>query len=715
MRPFTNDNAKTDDGTAPRLALLCVHGCTLAIVTALLAVAGRPIFTDDLWWHLAHGRAYANAGPWLREDPLLFTAPGPPAPAAWLSDLLFYDLHLLFGFTGLRVVHVLLVAAIAWLVWSLVERTCRSAVVASLCTGFVLAASTYRLVQLRPHLFTIMAALLLARWLFATPHEASRWRAPAAVVLLALWTNLHAGFVLGPAMLGVVAAAWLVHDAVRWGRVAPGALSPRTRGLLGVFAIATLATLLNPAGITPHLAYWIAGDETPSLARVGDEWSRVALFALPRASEALHWMGAWGSLLATLAGWLVVVRRRNTDARTIAFGALALLSVVFILMAVRFSWLCVFPLAFIALVMREPLRESRSQAVWITAVASIGLAAAFFQIGSWPTFSRGLTHAYERPYMPARYHAHAVWWLADAGLDGPLFAEYSQSGFIGYWLAPRIKTFVNGSLNVRSTAIDANLPIRERRAAATGTKYVDMLDEQGIELFVGIRLPQTKPTPQPWFHTTAHLEGEPGWVLVFRNLDSAVYLRDRESNDDNFERVASYYRERDIPFSRARGFEPAAAIEHRADWSVERGLIPPFYDQLVRNVDTGDDDDERAHRSRVVLAEVNAALGLYAEATRLDRETLRLRPRTIGAQRRLVWSLLRDRRFDAAAAQARAFAAHKPNDALSRDVIAVALAASDGRLEGEALRQRIATLPVFSAADGARTRRSILAPEIRSP
>jgi hypothetical protein len=714
LSPFKSDTAKSnDDGATPRLALLCAHACGAAIVAGLLAVVSRPIFTDDLWWHLALGRAYANAGPWLLEDPLLFTAPGPPAPAAWLSDLLLYDLHVVFGFTGLRIAHVLLVAAIAWLVWSTIQRTCRSAALASLCMGFVLAASTYRLVQLRPHLFTIIAALLLARWLFATPQEDARWRAPAAVALLASWANLHAGFVLGPAMLGVVAAAWLVHDAVRWGRVAPGALSPRTRGLLGVLAVATLATLLNPSGITPHLAYWMAGDETPSLARVGDEWSRITLFALPRTNDALHWFGAWGSLLATLAGWSVIVRRRNADARDVAFGALALLSAALILMAVRFSWLCVFPLAFLALVSRKPLDASPMRTAWICAAASIGLAAAFFQVGAWPTFSQGLTHGYQRPYMPARYNAHAVWWLADAGLTGPLFAEYSQSGFLGYWLAPGIKTFVNGSLNVTSKAIDANLPIRERRSGDPAKNYVDMLDEQGVELFLGIRLPQARPTTQPWFHTTAHLEGASEWVQVFRNLDSAVYLRDQKSNDDNFERVASYYRERDIPFDRARGFDPAAAIERSPDWSIERGLIPPYYDQLVVTANTA--EGERGHLSKLALAELNAALGLYAEAIELDRETLRRRPRTLDAQRRLIWSLLRDHRFDAAAARARAFAAHKPADALSRDVIAVANAASQGRLEGEALEQRIATLPVFSVADAARTRRSIQPPEVRLP
>ena len=63
------------------------HGAAALTAALVLAAAGQPLFTDDAWWHLGLGRAFAAAGPWLSEDPLLFDAAAPPSPSAWLFDL----------------------------------------------------------------------------------------------------------------------------------------------------------------------------------------------------------------------------------------------------------------------------------------------------------------------------------------------------------------------------------------------------------------------------------------------------------------------------------------------------------------------------------------------------------------------------------------------------------------------------------------------------
>ena len=85
------------------------HVAAAAIAALLLLSVGQPVFTDDLWWHLALGEAYAKEGPWLAADPILFEAAGPPKPNAWLSDLLFYGVERGFGFTGLRLFHAVMV------------------------------------------------------------------------------------------------------------------------------------------------------------------------------------------------------------------------------------------------------------------------------------------------------------------------------------------------------------------------------------------------------------------------------------------------------------------------------------------------------------------------------------------------------------------------------------------------------------------------------
>ena len=44
------------------------------LVLMVLLLAGAPIYTDDLWWHLKAGEMYATEGPWPEADWMLHTA-----------------------------------------------------------------------------------------------------------------------------------------------------------------------------------------------------------------------------------------------------------------------------------------------------------------------------------------------------------------------------------------------------------------------------------------------------------------------------------------------------------------------------------------------------------------------------------------------------------------------------------------------------------------
>jgi hypothetical protein len=101
-------------GHAPiRRLELATHLIVGSSIAVFLVAVGQPIITDDLWWHLALGDAYAQQGLWLAHDPLLFTSPGPPVPASWLADLGLAAIAKLGGLNALRVVHRSLTGATA--------------------------------------------------------------------------------------------------------------------------------------------------------------------------------------------------------------------------------------------------------------------------------------------------------------------------------------------------------------------------------------------------------------------------------------------------------------------------------------------------------------------------------------------------------------------------------------------------------------------------
>jgi hypothetical protein len=327
--------------------------------------------------------------------------------------------------------------------------------------------------------------------------------------------------------------------------------------------------------------------------------------------------------------------------------------------------------------------------------------------------SRGLPlswSGYAQPYSATKYFAHGVWLLDDAGLEGNLFNEYFMGGFLGFWLAPELRCFINGTLNVTKQAMDAHRPIRDRRGSEVGEDFLELLDRQRVDLFFGIRLPQLRNPNRPWFYTTGHLERASGWIPVFRNLRSAVYLRANERNHANLERIADYYAREKVPFDPRLGFDPARVIREAPTWAVEHGLLPIRFEQLETASHGTDPVRRRQVRDR--LASLYAALGLYEQAIQLDRRQLRSNPDAVGAGRRLVWSLLRLGRGAEALEAAEGLAEGAQTDALSREIAAVARRYATLDDEGEAAAL-VAVLPVFTRAQAATLMSGVLPPEQR--
>ena len=667
----------------------------------MLLAAGQPIFSDDFWWHLSMGEAYAAQGPWLAADPTLYTAEGPPAPAAWLADLGLQGLERAFGFTGLRVAHVLLVAAILGLAWSALRRAAGSAVWASLGTSLFAALSAYRLFQLRPDLLTILATLLLWRLLLEDASPPSWRRVAGSTLLFAVWANLHAGFVLGPVLLaaaiaGVLAAAalqpaWRERDLAR------------ARRLAAALILGLLATLANPAGARPHLLYFAAGGATPSLEIVADEWAPVHLLALPVANlppTPLAWAAVWALLIVTPGALLLQLRQRRHpevsrphERVDPALLALAVAAFAGLLSAVRLLWLVVVPLLVLGRANRGKLPGSRIRG-WSLAAFAVLWVPGFVVLGDWPMISQGIHPAwYARPYSAVKHHPHVVWFLRDAELEGRLWNDAVAGNFLGYWLAPRLRVFVNGSLNVPREVMDTRGAVLARRGALPGESFLALLDRSRVDIFLGSGAPALSRPNRPALYTTAHLEGAPGWKLVFRNLNEAVTLRDDERNRPNLRRVSEYYAREGVPFDPERGFDTLRVLREAPGFAVEHGIVPRGFAALERAARSRDPGRRRAARER--LAGLFALLGLYEQAVEIDRELLREDPASLSAARRLVWSLLHQGlEVESREASERLARLAPADDALSRLLVDAARTTPD--LPEEDAAALVARLPVFT-------------------
>jgi hypothetical protein len=286
---------------------------------------------------------------------------------------------------------------------------------------------------------------------------------------------------------------------------------------------------------------------------------------------------------------------------------------------------------------------------WAPALASAALVA-WFSVGPWSgnlvaRFGPSPGQYLSMGYRAHKFHAEGVHFLAESALEGNLFNSYGMGGFIGYWLSPRLRTFIE---------------MRGRRAGET---FLDVLDRRDVDIFFGIGFPG-------WWHsvfTTTHLERVPGWIPVSRSFRHAIYLRDDARNRENLARVANYYRDQGIPFDPRNGFDASAVIRARPDWAIEHSMLPNDYHEILEQ--TSSSDAKKRLKARNALGIIYFLAGATSLQIDWDRQTAEEFPTDRGSRQRLLYALLRVDAIREAHAVARALIDIDAHDRWTRDLV----------------------------------------------
>jgi hypothetical protein len=200
----------------------------------------------DTGWHIRTGQYILEHRSVPTQDLFSFSRPGAPWFAwEWLTDVTY---ALLFQIGGLKAIVLLSGAMIALFATLVLRYTLwrgANALVAALTTLLAVGASSMHFLA-RPHLFTLVL-LPVCLWLVeADRRRNTRWLW-ALIPMTALWTNLHGGFVIFLACLGLLVLACGIEAALgvpRW---------PQIRRYSALLAACSLASLLNPYGFQLHV------------------------------------------------------------------------------------------------------------------------------------------------------------------------------------------------------------------------------------------------------------------------------------------------------------------------------------------------------------------------------------------------------------------------------------------------------------------------------
>jgi hypothetical protein len=256
------------------------------VFAATLGWARHLLYDPDIYLHVAVGRWILAHDAIPHHDLFSYSMPGAPwVPHEWLTEVVMAWLHGWFGWAGLVVMAAFCFAAAAGLLQrALMDYLAPShaligtAMAVGLCFPHLLA---------RPHVFSLP---LMVVWVAMLVAAAARGRAPPLLgcLLMAVWANLHSGYIIG-----LVIAALFAGEALLDAPDRKSALrSARDWAIFGALAI--LASLATPN--------WTAGLKLPfDLIRMDFGLSFIAEWQSPNFQHA-HPLEPW--LMLVLLGAL---------------------------------------------------------------------------------------------------------------------------------------------------------------------------------------------------------------------------------------------------------------------------------------------------------------------------------------------------------------------------------------------------------------------------
>ena len=390
----------------------------------------------DTGWHIRTGQYILEHHRVPTQDLFSFSRPGAPWFAwEWLSDLTY---AVLFQLGGLKAIVLLAGSMIALFATVLLRYTLwrgANALVAACTTLLAVGASSMHFLA-RPHLFTLVL-LPLCLWLVeADRRENTRWLW-ALIPVTALWTNLHGGFVIFLACLGLLVVGCAIDAGLglaNW---------PQIRRYSALLLGCSLASLLNPYGVQlhVHIVEYLRADWIKNV---------VQEFQAPTFRSEGQFQLELLLLAGLIASGFLLRRRQFTEALWVVFLAHACLT------SVRHAPLYAAVAApLIACEIGgwwkagvEGLRKS--SAMRILYQLGVDLTPGFLRTSIWPAVLILCLAALDAPlkwprdfpsevFPTAMVHQHA-----DLIASGRLLTPDQWGDYIIYSLYPRQKVYVDG-------------------------------------------------------------------------------------------------------------------------------------------------------------------------------------------------------------------------------------------------------------------------------
>lgn len=205
-------------------------------------LSGYPLLDDyDTSWHISAGNLIRELGYIPKTDSWSITSYNNDwYNVAWLWDVLISIIVEFGGLNSLFIFVVILYSSILSLIGFLLSKNKKLKLSAALFTIFLITFVLIEFSSARPHSFTFLAATLFYIILSFCTHKTKLLTLP---FLMAIWVNMHGGFIAGFILIAVFALAALMKKGKQ-----------DFYFFAALFTLCSFATLLNPYGLNLHLS-----------------------------------------------------------------------------------------------------------------------------------------------------------------------------------------------------------------------------------------------------------------------------------------------------------------------------------------------------------------------------------------------------------------------------------------------------------------------------
>ena len=261
----------------------------------MLIAAIQPVSDPDFWWHITTGNWILSHHAVPRHDLYTFSvADHRWITHEWLSEVL---LSVLYAAGRLPLVSLVLGAVTAagfLLVYLSIGRRVNFVIAGLTLVLGVAAANPIWGPRIQMITFALTALTYLWVKRFCEGNSRTLYLLPAVMLV---WVNLHGGFVLGYAILGIA----LLVEALRYVIRRPGAMPlARLRAMAAVLAASIAAAIVNPNGWDIYLYPFQTGG-SPEQQRLIVEWFS------PNFQMSQIW--AFEAMIFLIIGGLALARR----------------------------------------------------------------------------------------------------------------------------------------------------------------------------------------------------------------------------------------------------------------------------------------------------------------------------------------------------------------------------------------------------------------------